>query len=131
LTGAHDEGVPAMSAELHLFMRGYEDSDAQERAELAGQLASQLHGISVVRHPPATDPPASAKGTALEWASLIVTLVGTLPVTVQAIQSWLDRRGRRTSVTLRLGEDEITLESPSDAEQRELLRQFLERHDSD
>jgi hypothetical protein len=116
--------------ELRVLMRGYDDSDPQERAELAVQLSSQLRTIAAVRHAPATDAPDGAKGDALEWAGLIVTLVGTLPVVVQAIQSWLDRRSRRTSVTLRLGDDEITLESASDAEQRKLLRTFLDRHDT-
>jgi hypothetical protein len=111
-------------------MRGHEDSDAEERAELAAQLASELNALGAVRHPPAPDPPGGTKGTALEWASLVVTLAGALPALVGAIQSWLDRRGRRTSVTLRLGDDEITLDSASDAEQRALLRAFLARHDT-
>jgi hypothetical protein len=59
--------VAPLSAELHVLMRGHEDSDAEERAELAAQLASELHALGAVRHPPAPDPPGGAKGTALEW----------------------------------------------------------------
>lgn len=129
------EVVP-MSAELRLFMRGYDDSDERERDELGVQLAQELGEIADVRHAPAARPPGAKSAEALAWAQLVVALAGTLPVVVGAIQSWLDRRagashGRRASVKLRLGEDEIALESAPDDDQEALVRAFLERHADD
>lgn len=125
-----------MSAELRLFMCGYDDSDEPERDQLAVDLAQELSEIAEVRHGPAVRPPGTKSAEALAWAQLVVALAGTLPVVLGAVQSWLERRervspGGRASVKLKLGEDEITVESAPDAEQRELVRAFLERHVDD
>ena len=122
-----------MTAELRLFMGGYDDSDLQERAKLGGELANVLGAVAEVRPAEGVAPPHAKSAGAIEWAQLVVTLVGTLPVVMQAIQSWLERRGgltddRRASVTVKLGDDEITVDSEWTVEQQELVRAFLERH---
>jgi hypothetical protein len=81
-------------------------------------------------------PPHAKSAGAIEWAELVVTRVGTLPIVIQTIQSWPERRGglspdRRTSVTVKIGEDEVTVDSEWNAEQQELVRAFLERHAAD
>lgn len=125
-----------MTAELRLFIRGYDDSDSQERGELGGELANELHAVAEVRPGEGPARPHAKSAGAIEWAQLVVTLVGTLPVVMQTIQSWLTRRGgltsdRRASVTVKFGEDEITIDSEWNAEQQELVRGFLERHAAD
>lgn len=118
-----------MSTELHLLMVGA-DADDEARAALAFGLRAELDEVADVRPGSASAPPGSKAGSAFEWAGLIVTLTGTLPVVMSAIESWLARRrdDGATGVILKLGDDEITLHSASDAEQRELLDAFLERH---
>lgn len=130
-----DEGV-LMTAELRLFMGGYDDSDSQERRRLGGDLANALEAVAEVRPREGVAPAPAKSAGAIEWAELVVTLVGTLPVVMQTIQSWLGRRGglspdRRASVTVKIGEDEITVNSEWNAEQQELVRAFLERHAAD
>ena len=82
-----------MTAELRLFMGGYDDSDSQERGKLAGELAHALDAVADVRPGEGVAPPRAKGAGAIEWAQLVVTLAGTLPVVMQTIQSWLERRG--------------------------------------
>lgn len=118
-----------MTTELHLLVLGHDELD---QAKLAAQLRAELKQIAAVRQVAATPPPDAKAAGAFEWAGLIVSLTGTLPVLVQAVRSWLDRRrSPEAAVTLRLGEDEITLHCASDAEERELLAAFLDRHADD
>ena len=117
-----------MARQLQLTVRGYPDSDDEERAELASALRSELleGALADVSHPPATAP-TGAKGSALEWAQLIVALTGTLPALIGAIRSWL-RRHPGTALTVKLDGDEITIAEPSDSERAALLEAWLSRH---
>jgi hypothetical protein len=117
-----------MARRLHLAVRGYPDSDDEERAGLARELRSALlsDGAGDVSHPPAATQ-EGAKGSALEWAQLVVALAGTLPAALAAIRSWLHRHPG-AAITLRLGDDEITIAEPSDSERAALLEAWLSRH---
>jgi hypothetical protein len=108
---------------------GFPDSDPEERAELAWRLQDDLIASDVgsVSRPPVAAP-AGAKGGALEWAQLFVTLAGTLPGLVVAVRGWLDRHPH-ASVTLEIDGDRVTLSDGSSREGRELLAAWLQRHD--
>jgi Effector Associated Constant Component 1 len=116
--------------EVRLHVVGYPDSDEDERADLASRLEDEIreHGIDDVAHPQGRPPPG-AKGSALEWAQLVVTLAGTMPALVMAIQGWLGRHPD-AAVTLEIGGDRLTLDKASPAERRELMEAFLGRHGS-
>ncbi|MGH2943288.1 MAG: effector-associated constant component EACC1 [Solirubrobacteraceae bacterium] len=117
-----------MEQQLHLTVSGYPDSDDEERAELAGALRAELlaEAMADVSHPPARGP-EGAKGSALEWAQLIVALTGPLPAVVGMIRSWLGRHPGAT-LTLKLDGDEITIAEPTDSERAALLEAWLSRH---
>lgn len=117
-----------MTTEVRLHVAGYADSDAEERADLAAGLREELAGdvADDVSHP-SIRPPPGAKGGALEWAQLLVTMAGTLPPLVMAVQGWLGRH-RGAAVTLEIDGDTLTLGEASDAEQRRLVETFLRRH---
>jgi hypothetical protein len=117
-----------MARQLHLAVRGYPDSDDEERAELARALRSELLSDAVgdVSQPRAPAPPG-AMGSALEWAQLVVALAGTLPAVIGAIRAW-QRRHPGAAITLELDGDEITIEEPSDSERVALLEAWLSRH---
>lgn len=114
--------------EVRLHVAGYADSDAEERADLASGLREELAGgvADDVSHP-SIRPPPGAKGGALEWAQLLVTMAGTLPPLIMAVQGWLGRH-RGAAVTLEIDGDTLTLGEASEAEQRRLVETFLRRH---
>ena len=117
-------------SEVRLHVAGYPDSDAEERAELAAGLREELADAPAdeVSHP-SIRPPPGAKGGALEWAQLLVTMAGTLPPLIMAVQGWLGRH-RGAAVTVEIDGDTLTLGEASDAEQRRLVEAFLARHGS-
>jgi len=99
-------------------------------ARLSESLREDVLAIGALsaEHPPAAGPPPpGAKGTALEWAELAVTLAGNLPALAMFVRGWAaDRRGTR--VRLEVDGDVIELDGATDAESRELLERFLARH---
>jgi Effector Associated Constant Component 1 len=110
-------------------MGGFPDSDPEERAELTSRLRDDLLAAevgSVAR--PNAGAPAGAKGAALEWAQLVVTLTGSLPALIAAVRAWQDRHPR-TSVTLEIDGDRVTLSDGRSEEGRALLEAWLHRHD--
>ena len=114
--------------EVRVHVVGYPDSDMEERADLASRLRDEIrdHGIDDVSHPGAEPPPGS-KGGALEWAQLVVTLAGTVPSLVMAMQGWLGRHPN-AAVTLEIDGDRLTLDEASADERQRLLETFLARH---
>jgi Effector Associated Constant Component 1 len=114
--------------ELRLQIDGYDDSDDRERAELTARLRSELLRANVeqVRRPdaPGLD---GAKGSALEWAQLIVTLAGSLPPLLGTISSWVNRHPG-VSLTATIDGDSVTLSDATPEERREVLDAWLKRH---
>src|SRR5512144_298864 len=85
-------------------------------------------GALSAEHPPAAGPaPAGAKGAALEWAQLVVTLAGNLPALAVFVRGWAADH-RATRVRLELEGDVIELDGATDAQSRQLLERFLARH---
>jgi hypothetical protein len=113
--------------DVRVHVDGYPDSDDEERADLTSRLRADLLAYDVDVSHPATDAPPGAKGAGLEWAQLVVTLAGTVPAMVAAVQGWLGRHPR-ASVTLEIDGDRLTLEEASAADQQRLVDTFLARH---
>jgi hypothetical protein len=114
---------------IRISVDGYPDSDAQERAELAWRLEEDLRRLDVEDiSRPRSEQPGGAKGSALEWAQLIVTLAGSLPPLVSAARGWVDRHPG-ASITLEIDGDRLTLDQPSADERRELIDTWIRRHD--
>ena len=113
--------------DVRVHVAGYPDSDDEERADLATRLRADLlaHRLDV-SHPEAQALPGS-KGAGLEWAELVVTLVGTMPAMIAALQGWRARHPR-AAVSLEIDGDKLTLDDASPAEQRRLVETFLARH---
>lgn len=111
-----------------MHVGGFPDSDPEEQAELAWRLQDDLVASDVgnVSRPPAPEP-EGAKGAALEWAQLTVTLAGSLPALVAAVRGWRDRHPR-ASVTLEIDGDRVTLSDGSSREGRALLEAWVQHH---
>jgi len=107
---------------------GYPDSDDEERADLAWRLREEMRdrGVDDVSHP-SIRPPPGAKGGAVEWAQLVVSLAGTVPPLIMALQGWLGRHPK-AAVTLEIDGDTLTLGEATADEQRRLVETFLARH---
>jgi Effector Associated Constant Component 1 len=105
------------------------DTEA-ERARLTDELREDLLELDVrdVRRPEGS-PPQRAKGDALEWAQLAVSMIGALPPLIAVVQSWL-RRNPGSTVTVSIDGDELTMSDTSTAERREIADAWLRRHGS-
>jgi hypothetical protein len=108
-------------------VEGYADSDDEERADLASRLRDDLlaHDLEVAH--PESEPPAGSKGAALEWAQLVVSVSGSAPAMLAALQGWRGRN-RSAAVSLEIDGDKLTLDEASPEDQRRLVESFLARH---
>ena len=114
--------------EVRLRVAGFPDSDPEERAELAWRLQDELSSLDVEDVTRATRAsPAGAKGVALEWAQLVVTLAGTLPALVAAVRSWAERHPG-AEVTLEVDGDRVMLSDASAEDRQRLVSAWLRRH---
>ena len=114
--------------ELNVHVAGYEDSDLDERTELAGSLSDELRALDVEDiSRPAAEAPAGAKGSAFEWAQLVVTLAGSLPPLLAAVRAWLARHPG-ASIALEIDGDRLELTDASAGERRELIEAWMQRH---
>jgi membrane-associated two-gene conflict system component 1 (EACC1) len=113
---------------LVVQVAGYADSDARERAELAWGLQEQLRKLDVEDvSPPTGDAPGGAKGSAFDWAQLVVTLAGSLPPVVTAVRAWLGHHAG-VSIALEIDGDRIELSDASPSERRALFDAWMTRH---
>ena len=112
---------------MRVQVLGAQDSDDHELAELMRRLKDDLRHLDAddVRHPPAEAPPG-AKGAALDWAQVIVTLSGSLPPLIALVRSF-SRRNRNCAVVLETDGDTLRLEGGSEDERRQLAEAWLAR----
>jgi Effector Associated Constant Component 1 len=114
--------------EVRVHMVGYPDSDAEERADLASTLREEIRerGIDDVAHPSGQAPPG-AKGSALEWAQLVITFAGTAPSLVMAVRGWLGRHPN-AAIELEIDGDRLVVEQASRADAERAMEAFFARH---
>jgi hypothetical protein len=118
-----------MATTIHVQLEGYTDSDFEERAELAWALHDELRDLDAAEVTrPADTAPDGAKGNALEWATLVVTLAGSLPPLFTALRGWLSRHPG-ASITVEIAGDSLTLEDASAVQQQQLIDSWLVRHE--
>ena len=115
--------------DMRLHVAGYRDSDAEERAELTWQLEQELRELDVdaVRRPSA-EAPEGAKGSGMEWASLVVSFAGALPALVAMVRTWQSRHEGAT-ISIEIDGDTLTLTNPSTSERAELIEDWIAEHD--
>jgi Effector Associated Constant Component 1 len=115
-------------AEILIKVVGFADSDAAEREELALRLREELRDADFhdVARPDGTALPR-AKGDALAWAQLVVTLAGSLPPLLSAVRGWLGRHAG-ASVVVEIDGDRLELSDASPAEQHDAVAAWLARH---
>ena len=106
---------------------GAADSDAHELAELMRRLKDDLRHVDAdaVRHPSGEAPPG-AKGAALDWAQVIVTMSGSLPPLIALVRGF-SRRNHDCAVVLEADGDTLRLEGGSEDERRRLAEAWLAR----
>jgi hypothetical protein len=112
---------------LHVEAR---EADRHRAAELAWDLKQELEERSraeSVEHAPGV-PRERAKGSAVEWAQLLVTFSGGLPGLVALIRGWADRHEEDVSIRVEIDGDSISLAGASPQERRRLVELFVERH---
>jgi hypothetical protein len=113
---------------LTVHVEGDTDSDAEHLAWLSSDLRRDLLELDVEDVRPASRrSPSGAKGTAMEWAELIVTVAAAAPGLFPVIGGWLSRH-KGCTLTLEAGGERLRIEGLEAAEQRKLLREWMERH---
>lgn len=104
--------------------------DTEESEELTSRLRGELLELDVddVKRPVEVGP-TGAKGDALAWAELVVSLSGSLPALVAAIQSWRGRQRGATIIIEHAG-DRLILSDATAADQSAFVSGWLARHDN-
>lgn len=105
------------------------ERSAEEVAELTSRLRDALLELDVddVRRP-STATPLGAKGDALAWAELVVSVSGSLPMLIEAIRSWRVRQ-RGATITVEHSGDRLILSDATPEQQDALVEAWLARQD--
>jgi hypothetical protein len=123
----------AGSGDLSVELQAGLDTDAEELAELTGQLRSELLDLDVdaVQQATGGEVPEDSKGVGWSAAGeLVVRLVASPEVLMSligGIRSWLGRN-RVRSVKLTLDGDSLEVSGMSSAEQDRLIDLWVTRH---
>lgn len=109
-----------------------DDSTPEEQEETARRLHQDLMETDVlsVEHVSDAAAPAGAKGLPAGLDTLLVTLAGSgsiLATLIGTIANWLTER-KKSSVTIKLDSDEITITNPTAEDQRKLIEAWVTRH---
>ena len=110
------------------------DADDRERAELAFLLGGDLDHLddtSVELARGGAPEPGAKSGDPVEWGTLMVSAVtsGALSAVLKTAHVWVSRR-RGTSLSVRIGDDELVLTGASSDEQRRVIEDWLARQSS-
>jgi hypothetical protein len=119
------------TTQVRLTLDAGPEADLEELAELTQQLRGELLDLDVeaVDLVSAGDSPAKAKGDPITWGMLGLTFVsgGGLVALINLLQTWLIRHGP-SSVTVKLGDDEITVTDRPTEQQQQVINTWLRRH---
>jgi hypothetical protein len=119
--------------QLTLRLDGGPGADKEAREGLGRSLRRDLLETDVETVEPAEkEAPAGSKAAlALDWNTLLITLVssGTLTAVIAGVQAWL-LRNRECSVTVGEGEDMLTISGagPYSDEQKAIIERWLKRN---
>lgn len=121
------------TARLGLCVEADSEADAEELARLAVDLREQLLELDIERADPALAgpaPPGTRAGEIFVAGALTVMLAqssGLLTALVETVQSWVSLVGAR-SVKLKIDDDELEVTGITRADQRELIKAWIDRH---
>ena len=118
-----------MGSAVYLSVRGFADSDDRERTELSRDLRRSLEREAVSVRGADGDIPPGAKGPVLDVAQLVLASGTSLSAVVGAVIAW-SHRHRGASVKVSIGDDSIELSQVTKAQQDDLIRAFIDRHDT-
>ena len=109
------------------------DSDAEELADLTGELHAELLGADAASVVPlaAGPPPEGAKGIDGTLAGWLAAQFGTLDglrAVVAAVRGWTSRTGRTVEVSI--GGDVLKVTGVTSQQQGEIIDSWLARHAS-
>jgi hypothetical protein len=116
--------------DVRVQIQGYADSDDEERAELAWRLEREIRRSDVAVEDVRRDAvraPDGAKGAGLEWAELVLSLVGTLSSLMSAVLGWRERNPG-VAMTVEIDGDKLEIEDVTGEERSRLVEAFLSRH---
>ena len=107
--------------------------DPDEAERLGRQLRADLTQLDVEAVKPATtvDVPEGAKGGAVDWGCLLVTLSaagGVFTSVIAVAREWLARHNAAQRIKITIDNDTIVLDRPSTPEREQLISTWLHRH---
>ena len=109
---------------------GADDEELQDQAQRLRDDFMELD-IEAVEFGRKEAPFGSKSGLAIDWNTLLLTLAtsGTLTALIAAIQAWL-LRNRESTVTIKRGDDELTIAGPGpySEEQKQAIAQWRNRN---
>ena len=127
------DDADSYSGDLFIELRLVPGADARDTARLGQQLRSELLRLDVdtVRPMACADVPPDAKGGAVDWGTLLVTLSGAGGVFTSVIalaRGWLTRHSAARAIKLTIDGDAIELGQASEREREELIAAWIHRH---
>jgi hypothetical protein len=109
------------------------EADLDEAEQLGRQLCADLTQLDVDAVKPATiaDIPEGAKGAAVDWGSLLLTLSATGGVFTSVIavtRDWLVRHNAAQRIKITIDNDTIELDRSTAPEREKLISAWVQRH---
>ncbi len=110
------------------------DADAEDIERLGRQLRSELRSLDVdsVNAVSSDKPPPGSKGPVVEamteWLVTLSASGGVFAMLIATVKDWLGRRAGAHKVIVTIDGDTLELSSATSAEQAELVKAFVQRH---
>jgi hypothetical protein len=109
------------------------ETGLDEAERLGQQLRAELAQLDVEAVKPVTvlDVPEGAKGAAVDWGSLLVTLSaagGVFTSVIALTRDWLARHGTAQRVKITIDGDTIVLDRATTAEREQLIGTWVHQH---
>ena len=121
------------TTQLQLTLDAGPEADDEELEELTRQLRKELLESEVERIDFAREGEISEKakaGDPISWGTVLLTLAasgGALTALISLLQAWLTRHGQ-SSVTVKIGDDELTVTGKPTEQQQQVINTWLSRH---
>jgi hypothetical protein len=109
------------------------EAESNETERLGQQLRAELAQLDVEAVEPTTitDVPEGAKGAAVDWGSLLVTLSatgGVFTTVIALTRDWLARHSAAQRIKITIDNDTVVLDRATTAEREQLIGTWVHRH---
>lgn len=126
-------GASVMSDHRNLVLELEPEADSDEVERLGQQLRAELTQLDVeaVKPNTITAVPEEAKGGAVDWSSLLVTLSaagGVFTSVIALAQERLTRHSTARRIQIMIDNDTIVLDRASGPEREQLISTWMRRH---